>query len=566
MNILKIVFSLFLLIIFQFIHLKVMKTLDFFKIGILLFILTFFIRKEAKAVDIGPFAVTIGFCQNIQKLGSIVNSYTQVQWPTTGYPGITMGLLSNTSVIMDFCNYIIQMEQLDSTQAIFFSANYLNTLTGKKWDDHLQQADKTWNIANSVYDFENGGTRKGALESASTHRELNEYIKDTKQWSSKTFNGKDADVRTRAQRENDMQRLAGAAFRRAITKEMTNCPEPTNNKNYIQLYQEQIAPKEKIRDESQEDYMFYKDKLFTMGPKFMGSETEIEKFIEEIEKIETFGVYYETKDSVVSDTTIKNSKTKKDANQKPVKEKQKITRSVQSFTAKIKDEMFNNFKTKYADRWTTWVQGTIYSNGSYGFLDNAESRVESEFIDLNYECNERKLMQGIDSDKSDYDFQLDKKRAECLASVQMDQKKIENLLNYYITKLQSSLYKFKNANAQIWTIESKELGRSRVISSKNQGDFQQEEVTCSANLTPAEMDKLALKQQSINNEFNEIIARETTKQSIAEESERKQNEEYMKEKSIQKHMIEKKNQELENAGKINSGIIPPKSGLGKKGK
>lgn len=140
-----------------------MKILKISLIHILSFSLAFsglFYSKKAEAVDLGPFSVTVGFCAQIQKVGAILNSFTIVQWPVGGFPGITMGMLQNTSVIMDFCNYITQLEQLDTNQAIFFSANYLNTLTGKKWDDHLQQADRTWNLANSVYDFENGETRK----------------------------------------------------------------------------------------------------------------------------------------------------------------------------------------------------------------------------------------------------------------------------------------------------------------------------------------------------------------------------------------------------------------------
>src|SRR5690606_13415393 len=123
-----------------------------------------FACPKALAVNLGPFSVTNAFCKKVDQVGAILNSFTVVQWPTTGYPGITMGMLSQSSVLMDFCTYINQLEHLDTTNAIFYSANYLNTLTGKKWDDHLQQADRTFNLANSLYDFENGQQRKGALE------------------------------------------------------------------------------------------------------------------------------------------------------------------------------------------------------------------------------------------------------------------------------------------------------------------------------------------------------------------------------------------------------------------
>lgn len=542
-----------------------MKILKISLIHILSFSLAFsglFYSKKAEAVDLGPFSVTVGFCAQIQKVGAILNSFTIVQWPVGGFPGITMGMLQNTSVIMDFCNYITQLEQLDTNQAIFFSANYLNTLTGKKWDDHLQQADRTWNLANSVYDFENGETRKGAFESESTYRELNEYMKDTKQWSSKTFNGRDADVRTRGQRENDMQRFAGAAYRRAIIKEMTSCPEPEDNKNYGNIYSTKIRPQEVIRDEAQEDYMFFKDKLFAMGPKFLDSESELEKYINEVEQMETAGIGYEIKELKIKETTTKNSKTKTGSDKKPVKEKKELTRVAQQFTTKINEASFNNFKSKYSDRWKSWIQAQVLAAGSYGFLDNPEKRVEDEFRDLNYECNERRLMQGFDSNKPNYDFELDKRKEQCLANVTMDQKKSENLLNYYATQLQNALYKFKNANASIWTTESKELGRTRVITKNNTGGFQQEEVSCAQSLTPAEMDKLALKQQSVNNELNEIIAKETMKSNMRDEEEAKQKAEANKESSIRKTMIDKKSSEQRNQDKMNTGVVPGRTGIG----
>ena len=152
------------------------------------------LSKPAKAVDLGPFNVTLGFCSQVSKLGSILNSYTIVEWPDTGVPGITMGLLSNTSVVLDFCNYLTQLEQLDTTSAIQYSANYLNQLTNKKWDDNFQQINRMWDITNTLYDTETGTYRQGALESASTHREINDFIKDSDQWYQQKFNGKDSDI------------------------------------------------------------------------------------------------------------------------------------------------------------------------------------------------------------------------------------------------------------------------------------------------------------------------------------------------------------------------------------
>lgn len=534
------------------------------KIKILLSILAFnFLTvSTAQAVNIGPFSVTIGFCQNVQKIGSIVNSYTQVQWPTTGYPGITMGLLSQSSALITFCEYITQLEQLNTQQAVFFSANYLNTLTGKKWDDHLQQADRTFNLANSVYDFENGEARKGAFESAATHREINDFYRDTKQWSSKTFNGKDADVRTRAQRESDMQKFAGAAYRRAIIKDMVNCPEQVDSKNYGKIYESKVRPREKIRDDAREDYMFFKERLLDMAPRFASNEGEMADFVRAVENMEAQGVTYEVTEKKMTQTTSKASKNKTGSDGKPSQEKSSIKYVAQTFKARVNDQIFSQFNEKYAEKWKSYTQGAIISNGAFGLLDDPEARFNKDFQDLNYECQERKLMSGYSTEKGDYELELEKRKANCLETVKMDVKKAENLLSYYVTQLKNSVYRFKSENSYIWSLESEVLGRTRVVTSNTSGDFKTEEVKCSENLTPAEMDKVALKQMSVNNELNEIIAKEAMKSAAREEEDFNNNREYNKEATIRSNMIETKSRELKAKDRVNSGLTPLRGGIG----
>ena len=518
--------------------------------------------QQAQAVDLGPFSVTVGFCAQIQKLGAIVNSTTIVEWPTTGYPGITMGLLQNTSVLMDFCSYITQLESLDTSQAIFFSANYLNTLTGKKWDAHLQQADRTWNLANSVYDFESGTTRKGAMSSESTYRELNDYALETKQWGSKTFNGRDADVRTRGQKEADMQRFAGAAYRRAILKEMTACPEPTDSTKYGEIYKAKIQPLVQPRDDAQEDYLFFKEKLLDMGPKFLNGESELATYVTEVELMETGGVGYQVTETKRTDTSVKNDPTKKGADGYPVKDKVDIQRYTQSFTARINSDPFTKFNSKYEERWKSYVEGQVLGAGSFGILDNPTKRVEDDFKELSYKCNERKLSSGMDQNSPSYDVDLAKKIKDCKDQENQNIKDVKNLLVYYTTQLQNSLYQYKTANAKMWSFESQYLGRTRVVTANTQGQFATEEVSCAQNLTPAEMDKLALKQQAVNNELNEIIAKEVLKQSAREEMEQKQRAEADKEASIRKNMVDKKAADQKTQDRLNTGISPNRSGIG----
>lgn len=539
-----------------------MKYLKIFAIYIFAFFLAFTHVQEAKAVNLGPLSVTIGFCQQIEKIGAIVNSFTVVQWPVGGFPGITIGMLSNTSVVMDFCAYITQMEQLDTASATFFTANYLNTLTGKKWDDHLQQADRTFNLANSIYDFENGSTRQGAFESAGTYRQINDYVKDSYKWSNKTFNGRDAELQTRGQREADMQRLAGAAYQRAILKEMMNCPEP-QDKDYGKIYQQLIAPQEVKKAEAEEDYSYYKEKLLSMGPRFLDNVDEMTKFIEEVEKLENNGIGYDIKKATVKVQTKKADPKKKDAEGKPVQNTVTLSRDYQDFSVKIVDGAWKNFDQKYNERWKNYVTMSIMAAGSFGLLDNPTARAEAEFRDLGFECGERKLMRGYDRNKGDYDYTLEKAQKECRANTQMNEKKASNLFSEFTKEMQNALYRYKGANAIIWTIESREMGRTRVVTpgATSSAGFQQEQVKCSETLTPAEMDKLGLKQQAVANELNEMLYQETMKQTIMKENQMKAQSEFMKENNIRQDQIEKKKKEQELQRSVGPSIQPKRGGI-----
>ena len=189
----------------------------------LFLILFLFLNVEvAQAVNIGPFSVGLPFCREVNKLGAILNSYTIVQWPVAGVPGFTFGLLQNNSPLMDFCQYLIQLEQLDTESAIFLTANELNNLTGQKWNEHLNFMSNTWSLSKSVYDFENGKVRKASLESPAVHRRMNNTIREY----SRLYGNNE--IQTRQEREADMNRFASVVHRRAILQEAMSCPDTSD--------------------------------------------------------------------------------------------------------------------------------------------------------------------------------------------------------------------------------------------------------------------------------------------------------------------------------------------------
>jgi hypothetical protein len=496
---------------------------------------------KAHAVSLGPFAVTDSFCQNFSAMGAILNSFQIVQWPVAGAPGIATGLTQRTSVIHDICDFLTQLEQLDGVNAIFFSANYLNELTGKKWDSSLKMADKTWNLANSIYDFDNGGVRQGALTSQSTARDLNDWMESAYSWHAKTFNNEEVYIKHRAEREGDMQAFSKATYQNAILKEATNCPTPPDNQDYQKLYSSKIQPIEVKRDDYKDDVAFYKQQLYYMGPNFMNNDGELQNYIKGLQVMERDAIVYKMNKKVVSQTTSKNS-TEKDAEDHVVMKKSKISQTKYIYSAVMDSKIFNDFKNKWLDQWGSYVTAKWSSQGSFGALTgDAKAGVENDFIDLGYECQASRLQRGLNRDAPDYDKQVEKLVETCRKNTSMNQKKAQNLFDYYVTQYQSSLFNLKDANAQIWTFESEYAGINHLVNIQattdtNGSTFQQEQVSCSDKMSPAELSLLHTKQANVQNDLTEQIAKESMKQStILETNEIEKNQ--MREDNRRKAMM-----------------------------
>lgn len=514
---------------------------------------------------IGPFKATEAFCQSFSTMGALLNAFQIVQWPVAGFPGIVMGLTQRTSVIHDVCDFLNQLSQLDGVNAIFFSANYLNELTGKKWDHHLKMADQTWNLANSIYDFDNGSMRPGALTSQSTARELNDWMESAYTWQGKTFNNKEVYVKHRQERESEMQAFSRASYQRAILQDAVNCPDPKDKTDYSKIYQTQVKKHEISRDDAKEDVDFFRQQLSYMGPKFMNNDEEMKQYSEGLERLVSHGISYKTTEAKKTVETSKPTKNKnKDGH--VVQKKEKIAKVYYKYSVTTDAKLWKDFKSKWAEKWGTWVSAQWTSNGSFGALTgDAEARVEAEFKDLSYECNPGRLGRGLDRDSPKYDADLTKLVEECKNSTVANQKKSANLFEYYVTQLQAALYNLKNSNANIWSVESEYAGIHRLVSVKSEqdskgGSFQQEAVSCSEKLQPAEMQLVSVKQQNVNNALTEQIAKESMKQTSMMEAEKIEKEEQAAEYNKKRVLVEEREREYSEKFNNISQPFPYESG------
>lgn len=506
----------------------------------------------------GPMAKMQKFCKVslpiIQSIASLAfpELYPTIQATPLGpMPGLMIGLAQRSSVLQKICDIALQLDQLEGLDAAFFVKNTLNTMTDNLWQDHLGMVDSTWNLAAQIYDFENGKSVSAAFQSMGTYRAMDDFMDESYSWYNKTVNGKDARRKNRGERERDMQELARAVQRKAVLAEALDCPGgKKDSKDYNKIYKREVGSQFEVRAEAKDDYTYYKNQLLKMGPKMMNSQGEMQEFIDDIEMLESGGVgYKQGRGETVSEETWKPTK-KIDRKTKKIKyKKHKIKRKTQTWQAKLYVDVFNSFRKKWGSQWRSYVIAQVARGGIRGIFDNPRGRVEAQFIDLYYECSTNKLMRGVDRDRPDYYKEREKRVASCKKTLKTNTKKSEGLLNYYADKLQTSLFKYKTANAKIWTAESLHLGKNR-IPSEDGSDLIKEKVVCesSRDITPAQMDMLKVKQKEALNEFKNIIAKNQMKKTtMAEEkakAEAKQTDELRKRQSFAERQSEQLRQDM----------------------
>jgi len=529
-----------------------------FKLGTTYLILSIFTIQSTYAVPV-PNSM-IRFCEKIDKISSILSAYTFIEWPVVGVPGITMGLSSRTSPIVDLCDYVQQLQQLDTMDAVFLTGQVLNKMTNEKWDHHLRFAESTWSLAQEAWDFDNGEFRKSALESESFHREVNSYANDSYYWYNKTFNGEEKELKTRAQRESDMREFSQAVYERSTLEESLSCPKPEGNTKYGEIYDSKIAPKVDDLEEEKEAVDFHYGKLLELGPYFMNNDEDNQVYAAKVQAMRYSGV-------TISPTQRKRSENsatfeKKKENEPAAEGSKQVTRYYQSFSARMNSDKFSEFKRAYENQWKSYVANRVIQNGFDGLLDSPGEAVNKEFYDIDYSCSEYMMKTKFKLDENDpnYGAKIDKKMADCNKKEANDTSKYENILTYYSEKLKSSLLRMKNLQAQVWTLESKLMGKNIVQvpqkSGKAASDFRQDKVICaeSKKMSAASMMQLNNKLVAADSKINQQIAKDTMKARMIEENKRKQQVEYLRSNARKEQFAQKQH---ENAQKDQSSISTP---------
>lgn len=507
-------------------------------------------------------------CQKFQNVQQIAQVYIPHIAPVVGFPGVAFGLIQYRSAIIDVCDYIIKLDRVDGFQAVLLTESFLNNLSANKFNDHLALQDLWFNTANSIYDFQgDGGFRKGALTSASTHRSLVRLADETAKFYQKHGKGESnpegiEDKNERQRKLNDISRLA---YKRAILTDALSCPETPDKKDKLALYNREVTPKVNENNDLEEDRKIIRGLLIDMGKEFLVDLNDYNKYIDDVYFLVNSTVRFTAKPKRLKETTTSPT-AKYDKEGYPVKKNSILVKTVNIFSVSVNDTYYTNFLKLYRKKWEDWVTSQMFTTGTFGLLTGKKGKVESKFRDYSYECSNNKLkdkMKIKDRNDSRYDDELGKLRQECRDNLKVRKNEYENLMEFYVSELKKLNIKIKKNTADIWNFEAEQLGVVRTINQNNSQDLkstQTETVSCSTDLQPAEMQQANLELDSIRLEMKQQrLESMMKKQQIKEDRYKAEGDDRKKFKQDNKQFFEnmKKKEEI----KMSMPISSPKSGI-----
>jgi hypothetical protein len=524
-------------------------------------------NEDGSTVNLGNFgAQAKGICDNIQKLGAIMNAFQIINWQAIGMPAVVLGMSQRANPLMDFCAYLTQLDQLSTEDAIFFSANYLNELTDAKAEEHISWARNTWTLKNSIQDgnierlkndpssFSNNLGFVAAYSS-----ELNDWIDNTYYIGTKTASGKGERLGTRTEREMEMQMIAQESAKSALYSSSANCAnsDKLSDKQRgkeITEYQKSLDKHKRMMDKEQEAVEFYTDRMRKMTAKIAYSQDNQKEYLDMIDDLRTKSIRYRPPTSTkVKYTTMLpveekrggkvTYKRKKDG--QVVYAEKKVERVAYIYKLEYNDALIEKIREELSSKWKSYVTANLKSKGllkintkwNQGSL-SAWEEVEEEFVDrdrekerekenetenFNFTCAEKRVQEerGIvrlpNEGQEQFNVRVKIEVDRCLKKQQITMGEAKNLMNYYVQQTINSLRRMRQSEAEIWTMESKLLGRNRLIPLNKNNPGSAIEAKCDDKLEPGQIMELQLKQQAVTNNLISSLAKNDSQRRVKED-------------------------------------------------
>lgn len=503
---------------------------------ILILFLTFILSRNAMAFDpnqtakIGPISLNLAFCEKIDKISGIVNAFTNVQWPVTGF-GVTMGVMQKSNVILEFCDFLTRLKQMDTTDKIFAAADYGNKLMGNKFDDQIGIMKSTWEIKDVFIDEGGKGRPIAKLATARNAARLNSYYKELGDFYDKHLNtGDPINIRNRGQMESDMNRLNQIAYQKAIITDVTNCPKTNpNNAKYSSVYDNDVVPTQAIVDAKNENMNFYSNSIRKMGIKISTNDRAYNQFLKDLNTFETgvatYGIVVRT-EKAGSITKVPVTPTPTDPMAPKYTDKSiNIDKKYQTFNIDNHNEEIDTFSKKYAGAWKTWTksQSVQETRGflSGGIFADSVIKIEDEFKDPSIFCNKAEINRKFGNSTPAAQKKSDDEYNKCVRESNTEISKAGGLFAFYTQQYAKEIQEYRKAQGKIWTIESYHLGYFRTIDGSVSPDgFTQDKVSCAPIDNLAKVNELGVKTEQINAELNQMMVEQLMKKNQQAEMDR----------------------------------------------
>lgn len=501
------------------------------KTFMLMFLFAITLNPGAKAGNIGPFDVDLAFCEDAQQLASLTNAWQTVQYPVAGMPGIVFGINQNTNQVLEYCKYLIQMEQLTQSRSMNTTINVLNKMTDSRWAEEMSFIQNTWDVANSNYNFKNPRNRKASLNGARINSSLKKMVKSYSAVKKKYDPVEDA----------NMVQLAEAAQKRAVLSEMISCPKPENpDKDYGKVYETEIQPLEEAVELGESNASFYQGRLLAIGMMMLDPYT-YKDFEKEVYSLIPNALPYniETKPENV-DTVVKTGEKTGDGNAETKTET--IQRNVQSVTVNENSKIVREFRDKWSPIWLAYIQkrqASIESTSSGRSQDLARMNFENDMRRTIFDCPP-----SLVDEESNHKYRKSKILKEplanqafrenmnkCVSNTRVNVGAASQSFDQFIRKYTSHSSDYRRAQAQYWSLQSKYLGVNVSINNTKPEGVMREEVQCSDKLSMADMQTLSNEMQQVNLSQNEIIAQSSMKSAKIEEAKAERDRQWLAEQA-----------------------------------
>ena len=171
----------------------------------------------------GGFGATLtSFCEQINKIAPLMNSFQMGFWPVMGFPGVASGLSLRTNVIVDYCNLWNQVKGNSILEGSYLLAEKANEEFDLKMNKQIAFARRTTSFAQSTFDLdENMRKRKDGADKKS----LTQYLEESNNYATDVVQFFDIKPKTVGHGASyTLQKHSQLSAKRAVIAETMNCP------------------------------------------------------------------------------------------------------------------------------------------------------------------------------------------------------------------------------------------------------------------------------------------------------------------------------------------------------